>query len=361
MSNRRAFIKKSGLFLAAATIPSYRFLIPNGNRKLGVALVGLGNYSSTQLAPALLKTNHCELRGIVTGSPEKIPVWQKKYGIKDSNIYNYENMDSIANNPEIDVIYIVLPTGLHAQYAIKAANAGKHVWCEKPMARTAEECRQIIDACEQNNVKLSIGYRMQHEDNTQTIMKWAKTKPFGNIKYLEAEAGYYGNPMNPWKLKKEMGGGAMYDMGVYPLNAVRYSTGLEPIAVKATHTTNRPELFTEVDETTIFELEFPKGIVANCKTSFGENLNNLEINCRNGWYYLRPFQSYSGVKGKASDGTVLEPFGKNQQAVQMDDDAMAIINDTPVLVPGTDGLKDIVILEKIYESAARGGKRISLT
>ncbi len=346
--------------MAATALPSFGFLFPNGNRKLGVALVGLGNYSSTQLAPALLKTTHCELRGIVTGSPEKIPVWQKKYEIKDSNIYNYENMDSIANNPEIDVIYIVLPTGLHAQYAIKAANTGKHVWCEKPMARTAEECRQIIRACEQNNVKLSIGYRMQHEDNTQTIMKWAKTKPFGNIKYLKAEAGYYGNPMNPWKLKKEMGGGAMYDMGVYPLNAARYSTGLEPIAVSATHTTNRPELFTEVDETTIFELEFPKGIVANCKTSFGENLNTLEINCRNDWYYLRPFQSYSGVKGKASDGTVLDPFGKNQQAVQMDDDALAIINDTPVLVPGTDGLKDIVILEKIYESAANGGKRISL-
>ncbi len=360
MNNRRTFIKKSGLFLAAASIPPYGFLLPKGNRKLGVALVGLGNYSSTQLAPAMLKTKHCELRGIVTGSPEKIPVWQKKYGIKDSNIYNYENMDSIANNPEIDVIYIVLPTGLHAQYAIKAANTGKHVWCEKPMARTAEECRQIIQACDQNNVKLSIGYRMQHEDNTQAIMKWAKTKPFGTIKYLKAEAGYYGNPMNPWKLKKKMGGGAMYDMGVYPLNAARYSTGLEPIAVSATHTTNRPELFTEVDETTIFQLEFPEGIVANCKTSFGESLNNLEINCRNGWYYLRPFQSYSGVKGKASDGTVLKPFGKNQQAVQMDDDAMAIINDTPVLVPGTEGLKDIVILEKIYESAATGGKRISL-
>mgnify|MGYP002795014815 CR=1 FL=1 len=360
MSNRRTFIKKSGLFLAATAIPSYSFLLSGRNRKLGVALVGLGNYSSTQLAPALLKTKHCELRGIVTGSPGKTPVWQKKYGIKDSNIYNYENMDAIANNPEIDVIYIVLPTGLHAKYAIKAANTGKHVWCEKPMARTAEECRQIIQACEQNKVKLSIGYRMQHEDNTQTIMKWAKTKPFGNIKYLKAEAGYYGNPMNPWKLKKEMGGGAMYDMGVYPLNAARYSTGLEPIAVSATHTTNRPEVFTEVDETTIFKLEFPEGIVANCKTSFGENLNTLEINCRNGWYYLRPFQSYSGVKGKASDGTVLEPFGKNQQSVQMDDDALAILNDTPVLVPGTDGLKDIVILEKIYESAAKGGKRISL-
>lgn len=358
MNNRRTFIKKSGLFLAASTLPSYDFLLGRSNRKLGVALVGLGYYSTDLLAPALQKTDHCELRGIVTGSPEKIPQWQEKYGIKDANVYNYDNMDSIANNDDIDVVYIVLPTSMHAEYAIKAANAGKHVWCEKPMAKTAEECRQIIDACNRNNVKLSIGYRMQHEANTQTIMKWAETKPFGKIENLEAAAGYNGSTITPWKLEKEMGGGAMYDMGVYPLNAARYTTGMEPIAVSATHTTDRPQMFDEVDETTLFELEFPDGIIANCRTSFGESMNNLEVNCENGWYYLRPFQSYSGVKGKASDGTVLEPFGKNQQAVQMDNDSLAILNDEPVLVPGEDGLRDIVILEKIYESAAKNGERL---
>ncbi|MGY5850624.1 Gfo/Idh/MocA family protein [Salegentibacter sp. F14] len=360
MASRRYFLKQSGLFLAASALPFPNFLTTKNKEKLGVALVGLGNYSSGQLAPALELTRFCELRGIVTGSPEKIPVWQKKYALKDRNIYNYENMSEIANNEEIDVIYIVLPTGLHAEYAIKAAETGKHVWCEKPMARTSEECRNIIRACEKNKVRLSIGYRMQHEANTQKIIKWGRTQPFGPIKNLEAEAGYFGSPMNPWKLKKQMGGGAMYDMGVYPLNAARYSTGMEPISVSAVHSTKRPDIFKEVDETTIFDLEFPDGIIANCKTSFGENLNNLEINCEKGWYYLRPFQSYSGVKGKASDGTILPPFGKNQQAVQMDDDARAILNDQPVLVPGEDGLRDIMILEKIYQSAAKNGERLIL-
>ncbi|WP_282019016.1 Gfo/Idh/MocA family protein [Salegentibacter mishustinae] len=360
MQNRRTFIKKSGLLIAASTLPIPNFLFPKNKEKLGVALVGLGNYSTGQLAPALQETEFCELKGIVTGSPEKIPLWQRKYGIKDQNVYNYDNMDRIANNDEIDVIYIVLPTGLHAQYAIKAANTGKHVWCEKPMAKTSEECRAIIEACNKNRVKLSIGYRMQHEKNTQTLIKWAETKPFGKMKNLKAEAGYYGDPMTPWKLEKEMGGGAMYDMGVYPLNAARYTTGLEPISVSARHIINRAEIFDEVDETTTFNLEFPNGITADCKTSFGENLNNLEVNCEDGWYYLRPFQSYSGVKGKASDGTVLPPFGKNQQAVQMDDDALAIIQDKPVLVPGGDGLKDIIILEKIYESASKNGERLNL-
>lgn len=357
MDNRRTFIKKSGLFLAATTLPLPNFLLEK--KKLGVALVGLGYYSTHLLAPALQKTGFCELRGIVTGSPEKIPEWQKKYGIKDSNVYNYENMHEVVNNDDIDVIYIVLPNALHAKYSIIAANAGKHVWCEKPMAPTAEECQQIIDACNKNGVKLSIGYRMQHEKNTQTIMKWADTKPFGKIRELEAAAGFNGSDLG-WRLEKEMGGGAMYDMGVYSLNAARYSTGMEPIAVTATHSTRRPEMFDEVDETTNFTLEFPDGIIANCSTSFGKNMNNLEINCENGWYYLRPFQSYSGVKGKASDGTILEPFGKNQQAVQMDDDALAIINDKPVLVPGREGMRDIVILEKIYESASKDGKRLQL-
>ena len=357
MASRRTFIKNSSLLLTASLLPWPNPYLSMGQKKLGVALVGLGYYSTDLLAPALQKTDYCELRGIVTGSPEKIPVWQKRYGIKDSNVYNYENMHTIANNPEIDVIYIVLPTGLHAEYAIKAANAGKHVWCEKPMARTAEECRQIIEACNKNRVKLSIGYRMQHETNTQKIMTWAETKPYGNIKKVVSEAGYNGGTINPWKLKKEMGGGAIYDMGVYSINAARYSTGMEPIAVSAKQSTNRPEIFTEVDETTSFQMEFPGGIMVDGKTSFGESLNLLEVTADDGWYYLRPMQSYSGVQGKTSDGKTLPPMGKNQQAVQMDDDALAIINDTEVLVPGIEGLKDIHIVQKINE-AATTGKRV---
>lgn len=357
MDNRRSFIKKSGLFLGAALLPFPGCITGTSEKKLGVALVGLGYYSTDLLAPALQLTDYCELRGIVTGSPEKIPQWQRRYGIKDANVYNYDSMHQISNNKEIDVIYIVLPTGLHAEYAIKAANTGKHVWCEKPMARTAEECRRIIEACEKNKVKLSIGYRMQHETNTQTIIKWAETKAYGNISKVVSEAGYNGGNINPWKLKKEMGGGAIYDMGVYSINAARYSTGLEPIAVTARQSTNRPQIFTEVDETTSFKLEFPGGIVVDGKTSFGQSLNNLEVTAEDGWYYLRPMQAYSGVQGKTSDGKRLPPMRKNQQAVQMDDDALAILNNKKMLVPGKEGMKDIHIVEKINE-AAKTGKRI---
>jgi glucose-fructose oxidoreductase len=153
-----------------------------------------------------------------------------------------------------------------------------------------------------------------------------------------------------------MGGGSMYDMGVYPLNATRYSTGLEPIAVTARQSTNRPEIYTEVDETMNFELEFPNGVTAACETSFGKGMNDLEVKCSKGWYKLSPFQSYSGIQGSTSDGKTLNAIIPNQQARQMDDDALAIINSTPVLVPGEEGLKDIRVVEAIYRSVMQKRK-----
>src|SRR5678810_81173 len=131
--------------------------------KLGIALVGLGSYAGGQLAPALLQTGNCYLAGIVTGTPSKIPVWKEKYNIPDKNIYNYETYDSIKDNPDIDVVYVVLPNSMHAEYTIRALKAGKHVLCEKPMATSVEDCQKMIDAAKAANKKLMIGYRLQHE------------------------------------------------------------------------------------------------------------------------------------------------------------------------------------------------------
>ncbi|WP_417360859.1 Gfo/Idh/MocA family protein [Galbibacter sp.] len=357
---RRKFIQSSGMIAATAFLASPGYLFAKKKEKLGVALVGLGYYSTDLLAPALQLTKYCELKAIVTGSPEKIPIWQTKYGIEDKNIYNYENMHTIADNDAIDVVYIVLPPALHAKYSIIAANAGKNVWCEKPMEVTSKKCRSIIEACAKNKVKLSIGYRMHHEPNTQLLMQWAKTTPYGKINHIYAEAGYYESRITHWKQIKALGGGAMYDMGVYPLNAIRYTKGMEPIAVSARHQTKRPEIYHEVDEATLFDFKFQDGSTASGKTSFGENINNLKVDCEAGDYYLSPFQSYSGVSGAASDGTELKPFKGNQQAKQMDFDALAIIEDKAVLVPGTEGLKDIAIVEQIYKSARNNGTWIDL-
>ena len=363
MIQRRRFIKGTlaGMTgLAFSSQHAFANIVIPQDRKLGVALVGLGYYSNDLLAPALQMTEHCYLAGIVTGTPAKAEKWKQQYKIPDKNIYNYENFSSLADNPDIDIVYIVLPPSMHAEYSIKAANAGKQVWCEKPMAMTAKECQEMIDAANKNKVQLTIGYRMHHEPNTQRIMRFAKELPYGKLKDLTAAAGYRESRTDHWKQKKELGGGAMYDMGVYPLNAARYSSGMEPTAVVARASTTRPEIYKEVEETMEFDLDFPGGATAKCVTSFGKGMNDLHVNFQNGWYKLSPFQAYSGINGETSDGIKLNVRIPNQQAKQMDDDALAIRNKTKPLVPGEEGLKDIRIVEAIYRSV-REKKKIALT
>lgn len=359
MKNRREFIKQSIAGAAAFTLTKNSFahiITPQKKQKLGIALVGLGYYSTDLLAPGLQMTKNCFLAGIVTGTPSKAEAWKQRHNLADKNIYNYQNFDSIANNPDIDVIYIVLPPSMHMEYVERAAKAGKHVWCEKPMAMTVAECKRMIDACAKNKVKLSIGYRMQHEPNTQQIIQFRKSLTYGKVLKADASAGYREGRTDHWKQKKKMGGGSMYDMGVYPLNAVRYSTGLEPIAVTARQSTLRPEIYKEVDETMEFDLEFAGGVTAACKTSFGQGMNDLKVTCANGWYRLAPFQAYSGIDGITSDGTILNATIPHQQAKQMDDDALALINGTSMLVPGEEGLKDIRVVEAIYQSVEKMGR-----
>lgn len=331
-------------------------LVPKKKDKLGVALVGLGYYSTDILAPSLQLTEHCHLAGVVSGTPAKLKTWQEKHRLPDAALYDYANFDSIANNPAIDVVYVVLPPSMHAEYTIRAAKAGKHVWCEKPMAPSVKECEAMIKACQDNGVTLAIGYRLHHEPNTRKIMEFRRTQKYGPAVRAMAEAGYFDPRKDHWKQKKAMGGGVMGDMGVYPLNALRYGTGLEPIAVTATASTTRPEIYHEVEETMAFELEFPGGVTAKGEASFGKRMNALRVDCAQGWYELAPFQSYSGVRGTTSDGLVLSPAAGNQQARQMDDDALAIINGTPLLAPGEEGLKDTIVVEAIYRAAASGQK-----
>ncbi|MFH5885252.1 Gfo/Idh/MocA family protein [Halalkalibaculum sp. DA3122] len=359
--SRKRFLKRAGSALALSTIGFPSVILSNNQEKLGVALVGLGNYSTTRLAPGLQKTDHCELRGIVTGSPSKIPTWQEKYGIPDSNVYSYETMHELANNDDIDVVYVVVPTGLHARYSIIAAEAGKHVWCEKPMAMNVKECQAIIDATNKNGVQLAIGYRMQHEPNTRTIIRYGKEETYGAVTGVKTGAGYDGShPEGNWRRDAELGGGALYDMGVYPINAARYSTSMEPIAASGIQSSERKDMYDEVDETTVFQLEFPGGVIADGETSFGKSMNYLDVDCTDGWYYLRPFQSYSGVKGKTSDGKILPPDPHHQQARQMDNEALAIKEGRKPIVPGSEGLKDIRIVQAIMESSRKDGAKIQL-
>lgn len=330
--------------------------------RLGVALVGLGYYSTDLLAPALQQTKHCYLAGIVTGTPSKAEAWKKKYNIPDKNIYNYQRFDEIANNPDIDVVYVVLPPSMHREYSVRAANAGKHVWCEKPMAMTEKECAAMIEACRKNKRSLAIGYRLHHEPNTQEYRRIVNQRLLGRVKHVNCAAGYRDNRTDHWKQKKELGGGVLYDMGVYAIQGARLGTGMEPVAIVSAQTsTTRPEIYKNgLDETTVAQFEFPGGVLADIKTSFGENVNFMNITCEKGEIKLEPYSSYSGAKGSSPLGQINHVYEVPwQQAKQMDDNALAIMQGKPMLVPGEEGLRDIRIVEAIYKSAA-GKQRVSL-
>ncbi|NJB87621.1 glucose-fructose oxidoreductase [Lewinella marina] len=328
---------------------------PDQGRKLGIAILGLGGYASGQIAPALQLTEHCELRGLITGSPEKLPEWQRKYNIKKENSYTYDTMDEIADNAEIDVIYVITPTATHRDFSVRAANAGKHVWCEKPMAMTPEECQEMIDACNRNGVKLAIGYRMMHEPNTRKLIELTKEKAYGPLTGAHAYAGYAGSPppADYWRGQRDMGGGALYDMGVYTVNGLAYGTQLQPVAVVKAEQ-RRQDRPNGVDLTTTYTLRYPDGMTAEGKTSVVEDYNELHIDAENGWYEMDPMQPYTGVKGSTSDGKVLGPPVPNQQSIQMDDDALAILNGTELIAPGTLAKHDIRVIRAIIESAETG-------
>ncbi|QRR00311.1 Gfo/Idh/MocA family protein [Dyadobacter sandarakinus] len=331
----------------------------NQDKKLGVALVGLGKYSEEQLAPALLETQRCKLTAIVTGTPEKAGKWKEKYKIPDKNVYNYQNFDKIKDNPDVDIVYVVLPNSMHAEYTIRAAKAGKHVICEKPMATSVKDCEAMIKACKDAGKMLSIGYRLHFEPHNLTIAKFGKEQVHGKIKKVlaidsqEMEKG-------AWRLDRERaGGGPVMDLGVYCVQGSIYAMGQNPVSVMAKEGAKTDvERFGEVEQTMDFQLEFPGGAMANCHTSYAESGNLLRVEAEKGWYELEPAYGYDGIKGKTSLDK-LEFAAVNQQALQMDDFADCVRNKKPTRVPGEMGLRDVKILMAIYE-AARTGKKIPL-
>ncbi len=365
--SRRVFNEKISLgLLGAGLLASAPIACAMGNktskqRSLGVALVGLGSYSTYQLAPALAQTQFCHLAGIVTGTKEKESIWASKYNLAAGSIYNYQNFDKIAENKEIDIIYVVLPNSMHAEFSIRAAKAGKHVICEKPMAISVDECDAIIGACEKAGVKLGVGYRLHSEPYTQEVKRFVKEKTFGKVNNVTAKAAYHsrGNP-GQWRLNKALsGGGALMNMGVYSIQSTIYCTGENPESVTAQEFSTRPAYFKDTDETITAQFQFPGGAAGTIFTSHNASANSLYASCENGWFALEPANNYGPLAGTTSKG-VISFQHESQQKLQMDDFARHILEGTVNRAPGEMGKRDMIIVEAIYRSIAEGNKSISL-
>ena len=327
--------------------------------KLGIALVGLGNYATNQLAPALQQTEHCYVAGIVTGTPSKIDTWKSKYSIPDANVYNYQTFDSIKDNPDIDIVYVVLPNSMHAEYVIRAAKAGKHVISEKPMAMNVKECDDMIAACKKAGKMLSVGYRLHFEPFNLEMARLGTKKVYGNVKKMSAGFGFVAGDPNQWRLKKPLsGGGPLVDLGIYCIQGFCYTTGLDPISVTAQEGPKTdPQKFNGIEQSLTWQMEMPGGIICEGKTSYNDNFNFLRAEAEKGIFELTSAFNYNGQRGNTPEGAMNFPQ-VNQQAKQMDDFALALKNNRPTPVPGEMGKRDVRIIAAIYEAMNTGKKVI---
>jgi predicted dehydrogenase len=361
-SSRREFMRTLSLGAGAALAGTSALASPLGwlapERKLGVALVGLGNYSTGQLAPALQQTKYCQLAGVVTGSPAKAVQWQKQYNLPAKNCYDYQTFDRIIDNPAIDIVYVVLPNALHAEYVVRAAQAGKHVICEKPMATSVADAQHMLAAMKKAGKQLSIGYRLHFEPHNQAMMRLGQTAAYGNITHLVADNGFkFGPGGTPWRLNKKLGGGGpLMDMGIYCLQGCLYTKGQVPVSITAKFAPETGSgIFKEVEAGLSWQLRFADGTVADCRTSYLDNVSRLRAEATGGWFELEPAFGYGGLAGRTSknDGLLNLP-NINQQAAQMDDFAQCVLLNKPTRVPGEMGLRDVQLLAAIYRAAETG-------
>jgi glucose-fructose oxidoreductase len=350
----------SGSGAAAAVAAEVEEASRGGERKPGIVLMGLGLYSCGELGPALHRTKICRLAGVITGSREKGEAWSREFGFPERNVWSYDTMGAVAQNPDVDIVYVVTPNGLHPEHVIRMAEAGKHVICEKPMANTAADCEAMLAACSKANVRLSIGYRLHYDSYHIELDKLARDKDFGNLNTLSGEHSWIFKN-RAWRIEKTLsGGGALMDVGIYVIQAACRAARGQPIAITATELPKtNPELFNEVEETLEWTMEFPGGVTCRAISSYARENAFFRAEGPRGWIQMDPAYAYRGIRVSTSRGVLSYPEVP-QQALQMDDFASCILTGREPPVPGSMGRDHLKIIDAIYKSAGTAGRRVTI-
>jgi predicted dehydrogenase len=371
--SRRRFLDRMGQGFVAANLvrPFLRgaqspAVAPDPpGKKLGWAVVGLGNLSIHQILPAFAKCEKSKVMALVSGHPDKANKLALRYGVDAKNIYNYDNYDSIKDHPEVDVIYIVLPNGMHAEYTIRGLQAGKHILCEKPMANTPADCQKMIDTAATANRKLMVAYRCRYEPYNQEAIRIVRSQELGPTQTILTNAGWHVDNPDQWRLKRTLaGGGSLMDIGIYALNAARYLSGEEPTEVNAMiYSTPGDPRFKEVEENINFQLRFPSGVLANCSSSYGYyHQSHFRVLGTAGLLEMDPATWYSGLRLRVQHGNLFEERELpvvDHFAAEMDHMSGCVMDNKEPLTPGEEGLRDLKIMMAIYE-AARAGRTVKL-
>ena len=332
-------------------------------------MVGLGTFAVGQVLPAMLDSARSRVTAFVSGNPQKARDLGARYGVQ--RFYDYADFDKIAQDDEIDCVYIALPVGLHAEYAIRALKAGKHVLCEKPMAATSAECQAMIAAAKAAGKQLGIAYRVHFEPNTIKAARLVKAGEIGTIRHFSGDAGCVADPAYPphkWRLTKALGGGgSMYDIGIYALNAALMCIDEAPTSVRAVYTTppNDPR-FKEVEGGVDWHLRFASGITAQGSSSYAyAYVTRQRIFGTAGALDLDPASEYENVTlsllpGDGRRETIHAGDPASQFAAQLDGFSEAAMANKPHRTPGEMGLRDIKLIQAIYRSADADGKAVPL-
>lgn len=369
-STRRHFLQSTGLSLAAASLagarPAAQPRLPGPpEKKLGYAIVGLGSLSINQILPAFAQCKHAKVTALVSGNAEKAKTLATAYGVPASGLYSYDTYDRLKDNPDVDIVYVVLPNSMHREYTVRAHQAGKHVLCEKPMANTPQDCEAMIAAARAAGKKLMIGYRLRYEPYNMAMIDLCRKQEFGKPKVILCEAGFNIGDPKQWRLNKTLaGGGSLMDIGIYALNAARYLSGEEPVAINAFEytTPGDPRFADGVEETINFQLRFPSGILANCVSSYGVGLNRFRVHAERASFELEPALSYTDLRMRVIRGNTVELRAlpeRNHFALEMDHMAESVKNNTEPRTPGEEGLKDLRAMMAIYE-AMKSGRTVTL-
>ncbi|SDM57899.1 Predicted dehydrogenase [Catalinimonas alkaloidigena] len=334
------------------------------DQRVGYALVGLGHLTLEELLPAFGECARSKPVALVSGSPEKMQRVAQQYGIKPENCYNYETYDQLKDNPEVQAIYIVLPNGMHAEYTIRGAEAGKHILCEKPMANTPEECEAMIAACQRAQRLLMVAYRIQYEATNRLVRDLVRNQHYGKVKYIEAFNGQSSANPDHWRHKIALaGGGALPDIGLYCLNTIRFLLGEEPTEVFAyQYSTPGDPLFREVEEMVSWQMRFPSGLVTNSATHYqAHESRRYRVMAERGWMNMDAAFAYQGqqlaisyAEGQQERTEEVQLPVKNQFAAEIDHFSTCILEGKRPYTPGEEGLQDHRIMAAIYQSAREG-------
>lgn len=322
-------------------------------RKLRYAVVGLGHIAQVAVLPAFRNAGNSELFALVSGDADKLEKLGKKYSLE--HLYSYQDYSRALSN--VDAVYLALPNHLHREYAVRAAAAGVHVLCEKPMAASSEDCEAMIAAAEQNHSKLMIAYRLHFDAANLEAIELAKSGKLGDLRMFTSEFAQQVASDNIRVTEPvARGGGAVYDMGIYCINASRYLFGAEPVEVMAVAGNDGGERFKLVEEMMSVTMRFPEGRIATFTCSFGAaDIGRYALIGTKGVLRADPAYEYAmALKHQITVGgkTTSKTYPKRDQfAAQIFYFSDCVLKEKEPEPSGLEGLADVSVIEAIYQSA----------